>query len=67
MKNIAVIIPCYNEAPTILQVIDEVHSAIPSAKIYVFDNNSTDSSRALVEGKIAQIAKIANGGGQKQI
>lgn len=52
MKNIAVIIPCYNEAPTILQVIDEVHSAIPSAKIYVFDNNSTDNSASLVQAKI---------------
>lgn len=67
MKNIAVIIPCYNEARTILQVIDDVHRAIPSAQIYVFDNNSIDNSRVLVEKKIEQITKIANGGGHKQI
>lgn len=61
MKNIAVIIPCYNESLSIIQVIDEVHSVLPSAKIYVFDNNSSDNSKALVENKILQI-----GGGQKE-
>lgn len=64
MKNIAVIIPCYNEARTILQVIDDVHRVIPSAQIYVFDNNSTDNSASLVQDKIAQIAHTrANWGG----
>lgn len=66
MKNIAVIIPCYNEVRTILQVIDDVHRAIPSAQIYVFDNNSTDNSASLVQDKIAQIAhtraKLGGGG-----
>lgn len=63
MKNIAVIIPCYNESLSIIQVIDEVHSVLPSAKIYVFDNNSSDNSKALVENKILQIG----GGGAEGI
>lgn len=64
MKTIAVIIPCYNEAPTICKVIDEVHSVIPNAQIYVFDNNSTDNSASLVQDKIAEITHSrANGGG----
>lgn len=60
MKHIAVIIPCYNESPTIIQIIDSVHTSLPSAQIYVFDNNSTDNSFSLVKDKIA---KITNGGG----
>lgn len=66
MKNIAVIIPCYNESLSIIQVIDEIHSVLPSAQIYVFDNNSTDNSASLVQDKIAQIAhtraKLGGGG-----
>lgn len=66
MKNIAVIIPCYNESLSIIQVIDEIHSVLPSAQIYVFDNNSTDNSASLVQYKIAQIAhtraKLGGGG-----
>lgn len=62
MKNITVIIPCYNESLSIIQVIDEVHSVIPHAQIYVFDNNSTDNSASLVQAKIAQIAHTGGGG-----
>lgn len=61
MKNIAVIIPCYNESLSIIQVIDEVHSVIPHAQIYVFDNNSTDNSASLVQAKIAEIAHTGGG------
>jgi Glycosyl transferase family 2 len=40
--RIAILIPCYNEAPTIGQVVREFRAEIPGAEIYVFDNNSTD-------------------------
>ncbi len=50
--KIAIIIPCYNEEKTIAQVIDEVLSYLPNAYIYVFDNNSSDNSYAIVESKI---------------
>ena len=55
--EIAVIIPCYNEEKSIVAVIDEVHSILPSAQIYVFDNNSTDKSADLVRAKIAQLSQ----------
>ncbi|MEM9738971.1 MAG: glycosyltransferase family 2 protein [Pseudomonadota bacterium] len=42
--EIAVTIPCYNEASTIDQVVADFRAALPSAKIYVFDNNSTDGT-----------------------
>jgi glycosyltransferase involved in cell wall biosynthesis len=43
---IAVLIPCYNEQMTIAKVVSDFRAAIPGARIYVYDNNSTDDSVA---------------------
>lgn len=43
-SDIAVIIPCCNEAPTIAKVVDDFHRELPEATIYVYDNNSTDGT-----------------------
>ena len=51
MDQVAVLIPCYNEAVTIRKVVEDSKKALPEAKIYVYDNNSTDNT--------AQIAKDA--------
>ena len=40
--DIAVLIPCYNEEKSIAGVIASFQQALPSAKIYVYDNNSSD-------------------------
>lgn len=42
--SIAVLIPCYNEAPTIGKVVDDFHRELPDASIYVYDNNSSDDT-----------------------
>jgi glycosyltransferase involved in cell wall biosynthesis len=42
--KIAVVIPCYNEEPTIATVVTHFREQLPQADIYVFDNNSTDHS-----------------------
>ncbi len=42
--DVAVLIPCYNEALTIAQVVDDFHAVMPLARIYVYDNNSTDET-----------------------
>lgn len=42
--DIAVIIPCYNESLTIASVVQEFLKILPEAKIYVYDNNSTDDT-----------------------
>lgn len=42
MPEIAVLIPCYNESKTIAKVIRDYRRVLPEAKIYVYDNNSTD-------------------------
>lgn len=44
MDKIAVLIPCYNESQTIHKVIKDYRAALPEAKIYVYDNNSTDGT-----------------------
>lgn len=44
--QIAVIIPAYNEEKTIANVIREYCQALPEAKIYVGDNNSSDYTAA---------------------
>lgn len=44
MKEIAVLIPCYNEEKSIQKVISDFKKELPEAKVYVFDNNSTDST-----------------------
>lgn len=45
MKNeIAVLIPCYNEEITIEKTVKDFKKALPKAKIYVYNNNSTDKT-----------------------
>lgn len=44
MDEIAVLIPCYNEAKTIEKVIMDFQAALPEAVIYVYDNNSSDGT-----------------------
>ena len=45
--EIAVILPCYNEAVTIGDVVSRFREALPAARIYVFDNNSADNTAIL--------------------
>ena len=40
--RIAVLLPCYNEEKTIGKVVRDFREVLPSADIYVYDNNSTD-------------------------
>jgi hypothetical protein len=40
--RIAVLVPCYNEEAAIAQVIAGFRAVLPTATIFVFDNNSTD-------------------------
>lgn len=49
--RIAVLLPCYNEELTIKAVVNAFRQALPTADIYVFDNNSRD--RTVEEAKAA--------------
>ena len=45
--RIAVIIPCHNEEIAIPAVVRDFRAALPSARVYVYDNNSTDRTAEL--------------------
>lgn len=47
--DIAVLIPCFNEAETINKVVKDFRTAMPEATIYVYDNNSTDNTAAIAQ------------------
>ena len=49
MDKIAVLIPCFNEALTIAKVVNDFKNTLPNAKIYVYDNNSTDDTGTIAE------------------
>ena len=44
LGRLAVLIPCYNEALTIDGVVRGFRAELPSAEIYVYDNNSKDET-----------------------
>jgi len=44
--KIAVLLPCYNEEITIAKVVRDFRAALPEAEIHVFDNNSSDGTKA---------------------
>jgi glycosyltransferase involved in cell wall biosynthesis len=54
--RIAVLIPCFNEEAAIAKVIADFNDALPTANIFVYDNNSTDGTRqaALDAGAIVR-------------
>lgn len=56
--SIAVILPCYNEAITIADVIRDFRTALPEARIYVFDNNSKDNTAAIALAAGAEVRTV---------
>jgi len=44
--RIAVLVPCYNEEAAIAKVVEDFRVALPTADIYVYDNNSKDETAA---------------------
>ncbi|MBI1205269.1 MAG: glycosyltransferase [Rhodopseudomonas sp.] len=53
--RIAVLIPCYNEAVAVAQVVKDFQIALPDAAIFVFDNNSTDDTVAVARAAGAAV------------
>jgi glycosyltransferase involved in cell wall biosynthesis len=45
--RIAVVLPCYNEQAAIAQTVAGFRAALPSATVYVYDNNSRDRTREI--------------------
>lgn len=55
--DIAVLIPCFNEALTIAGVVADFRASLPSARIYVFDNNSKDGTADIAARAGARVVR----------
>jgi glycosyltransferase involved in cell wall biosynthesis len=62
--RIAVLLPCYNEEAAVGQTVTGFRAALPDAKIYVYDNNSTDRTReeAAAAGAIVRTERMQGKG-----
>lgn len=56
--SVAVAIPCHNEAATIEKVVRDFRKNLPKAKIYVFDNASSDQSARLANKAGAKVLAV---------
>ena len=56
--SIAVIVPCFNEALAIGQVLDAFRTSLPGAKLHVFDNNSTDGTAEVARRHGADVTHV---------
>jgi hypothetical protein len=54
--RIAVLLPCYNEEAAIAQTIASFRAALPDAAVHVYDNNSSDGTRAVAAAAGAIVA-----------
>jgi len=60
--RIAVLLPCHNEALTIGNVVRGFAEALPNARVYVFDNNSTDDTARAAARAGARVFREARQG-----
>ena len=62
--RIAVLLPCYNEEAAIGQTVAGFRAALPGARIYVYDNNSTDRTRevAAAAGAVVRTERMQGKG-----
>jgi len=55
--EIAVLVPCFNEAAAIGKVVADFRAALPEAEIYVYDNNSTDGTAGVAREAGAEVRR----------
>jgi glycosyltransferase involved in cell wall biosynthesis len=62
--RVAILLPCYNEAASIAQTVNDFRAALPDATIYVYDNNSNDMTveTARAAGAIVRSEKMQGKG-----
>src|SRR5882724_8059397 len=53
--RIAVLVPCYNEEAAVATVVADFRKALPTATIYVYDNNSKDRTIAIAREAGAEV------------
>ncbi|WP_445194022.1 glycosyltransferase family 2 protein [Sphingomonas sp. Tas61C01] len=62
--KIAVLLPCFNEEAAVAQTVASFRAALPEARIYVYDNNSSDRTAevARAAGAIVRCERIQGKG-----
>src|SRR3954447_12633255 len=53
--RIAVLVPCFNEEAAVATVVGDFRKSLPAAEIFVYDNNSSDRTRAIAVEAGAQV------------
>src|SRR5438128_4167239 len=53
--RVAVLVPCFNEEAAVATVVADFRKALPSAEIFVYDNNSSDRTIAVARAAGAQV------------
>src|ERR1700682_44865 len=54
-QRIAVLVPCFNEEAAVATVVADFRKSLPSAEIFVYDNNSSDRTIAVAREAGAQV------------
>src|SRR3954463_14876890 len=53
--RVAVLVPCFNEEAAVAAVVADFRKSLPSAEIFVYDNNSSDRTIAVAREAGAQV------------
>jgi glycosyltransferase involved in cell wall biosynthesis len=53
--RIAVLVPCFNEEAAVATVVADFRKALPTAEIFVYDNNSTDKTADVARAAGAEV------------
>ena len=53
--KVAILIPCYNEAPAIHKTVSDFKREVPEGIVYVFDNSSTDRTPEIARAAGARV------------
>lgn len=63
-RRVAVLLPCFNEETSVEKVVGDFRRILPTAAIYVFDNNSSDNTAELAskQGAIVRSVKLPGKG-----
>ena len=62
LLDVAVLVPCYNEERAIAKVVADFRAALPDARVYVYDNNSTDGTVAAAKDAGAVVRRETHQG-----
>jgi glycosyltransferase involved in cell wall biosynthesis len=53
--RIAVLVPCYNEEAAVATVVADFRKSLPTARIFVYDNNSSDRTAEIARAAGAEV------------